>query len=243
MDQEKITALVKLILSDPRLMELVSEPGKRDGSLTMIETRTGYDSLPFPWRCNVFCQELLEGGDGFLSCKQAAGEQWNQIRVYQPSLNFIAKLATGVADEPILELLQSRIAEGAGGIELVRLCCLSKIKAGSYRSLFEGHLNSLRSFGIQVDTGINASCGKQSDIGINTSLSNQPDTGGRKPGTNCPESDGSILWQYKALTEKDLLDVEKGTILKVGQKCIVTSLAADMAKRKSIQICREGEEI
>ena len=51
----------------------------------------------------------------------------------------------------------------------------------------------------------------------------------------------SITWQYKALTERDLLDIEKGSAVTVGRKCIVTSLAVDMARRKSIQICREGE--
>lgn len=229
MDQEKLAELVRLIMADPRLMELINGPEKQSGDLILIETRALYDSLPLEWRSNVFCQELRDGSEGFLAYDAAAAGQWKQIRVYQPSLNFIAKLATGVADEPILQLLQERISEGTDPIELVRLCSLSKIKSDSYRKLFNGHLDTIRSFGVLVSTGMTA----QND--------GKPGKTGGNPESICPETGTSILWQYKALTEKDLLDMEKGTILKVGKRCIVTSLAADMAGRKSIQICREGE--
>jgi hypothetical protein len=229
MDQEKLAELVRLIMADPRLMELINGPAKQSGDLTLIESRAVYDSLPLEWRSNVFCQELRDGSDGFLSYDATAAGQWKQIRVYQPSLNFIAKLATGVADEPILQLLQERISEGTDSIELARLCSLSKIKSDSYRRLFNGHLETIRSFGVLVDAGIPV----QADGKL--------DKAGGNPATICPETGTSILWQYKALTEKDLLDMKKGTVLKVGKKCIVTSLAADMVKRKSIQICREGE--
>ena len=224
MDQEKLAALVKLIMADPRIMELIgSGKGKTDDccDLTLIETKDMLENLPFEWRAHVYCQERDAGG--FLSYEEAVKTEWKQIRIYQPSLNFIAKLALGIADEPILKMIQEKLIEGAENIQLVRLCNLSKIKAESYKRLFQGHLEKIKSFGIKIDDG-----------GFSSA---------KVEGAACTDKADSMIWQYKALTERDLLDVEKGTVLTVGKKCIITSLAVDMARRKSIQICREGEVI
>lgn len=213
MEQDKLEALVKIIMADKRIMELiknVSCDGTSHGcDLTLIETKDLFETLPFEWRGNVYCQERPDGGDGFISNEAAAQREWKKIRVYQPSLNAIAKLALGIADEPLLKIIQQKLIEGGENIELLRLCNLSKIKADSYKKLFLGYLEKIKSFGIMIN-----------ENGI----------------TEAPG-----IWQYKALTERDLLDIEKGTILTVGRKCIVTSLAVDAARRKSIQICREGE--
>jgi len=217
MEPDKLAALVKLIMADKRIMDLIKN-GTCDGTsqgcdLTLIETKDIFETLPFEWRGNVYCPERPDGGDGFLSKEAAAQGEWKKIRVYQPSLNAIAKLALGIADEPLLKIVQQKLMEGAENIELLRLCNLSKIKSDSYRKLFLGYIEKIKSFGIKV-----------SDDGIQAAVD---------PG----------IWHYKALTERDLLDIEKGTILTVGRKCIVTSLAVDMARRKSIQIFREGEVI
>ena len=216
MEPDKIAALVKMIMADKRIMDLIKN-GSCDGTsqgcdLTLIETKDLFETLPYEWRGNVYCQERPDGGDGFISNEAATQREWNKIRVYQPSLNAIAKLALGIADEPLLKIIQQKLIEGGENIELLRLCNLSKIKADSYKKLFLGYVEKIKSFGIMInENGITA---VKADEGI---------------------------WQYKALTERDLLDIEKGTILTVGRKCIVTSLAVDAARRKSIQICREGE--
>lgn len=215
MEQDKLAALVKLIMADKRIMELIKNGSCDEMSqgcdLTLIETKDIFETLPFEWRGNVCCQELSDGGDGFLSYEAAAKREWSKIRVYQPSLNAIAKLALGIADEPLLKIVQQKLMEGGENIEIRRLSNLSKIKADSYKKLFLGYIEKIKSFGIKIsDDGVQAVV----DAGI---------------------------WQYKALTERDLLDVEKGSIITVGKKCIVTSLAVDIARKKSIQICREGE--
>lgn len=215
MEQDNLAALVKLIMADKRIMDLIKN-GSCDGTsqvcdLTLIETNDIFETLPFEWRGNVYCQERPEGGDGFLSYDASAQSEWSQIRVYQPSLNTIAKLALGIADEPLLKIVQQKLMEGGENIEIRPLCNLSKIKADSYKKLFLGYIEKIKSYGIKInEDGFAAAA-------------------------------GDFLWQYKALTERDLLDIEKGTVLTVGKKCIVTSLAVDMARRKSIQICREGE--
>lgn len=234
MEQDKLAALVKMIMADKRIMDLiknVSCDGTSQGcDLTLIETKDIFETLPFEWRGNVYCQERPDGGDGFISKEAAAQREWNKIRVYQPSLNAIAKLALGIADEPLLKIVQQKIMEGAGNIELLRLCNLSKIKADSYKKLFLGYIEKIKSFGIMInENGITAVEG-DFPTAVKT----------RKADT---ENADAGIWQYKALTERDLLDIEKGTILTVGRKCIVTSLAVDAARRKSIQICREGEVI
>ena len=217
MEQDKLAALVKLIMADKRIMELIKNGSCNEMSqgcdLTLIETKDIFETLPFEWRGDVYCQELPDGGDGFLSYEAAAKREWSKIRVYQPSLNAIAKLALGIADEPFLKIVQLKLMEGGENIEILRLSNLSKIKADSYKKLFLGYIEKIKSFGIKIsDDGVQAVANV--DAGI---------------------------WQYKALTERDLLDVEKGSIITVGKKCIVTSLAVDMARKKSIQVCREGE--
>ncbi|HVI39935.1 MAG TPA: hypothetical protein VM577_04675 [Anaerovoracaceae bacterium] len=228
MEQENLAALVKLIMADKRIMDLIRNETGECCDLTLIETKDTFDTLPFKWRENVYCQELRDGGDGFLSYDKVSQREWKQIRVYQPSLNVIAKLALGIADELILKLVQEKLMEGADNIELVRLCNLSKVKADSYKKLFLGYIEKIKSYGIKInDDGFSAVEGD-----FPTAV---------KTRTSCTEKTGTGSWQYKALTERDLLDVEKGTVLTVGKKCIITSLAVDMARRKSIQICREGE--
>lgn len=232
MEQDKLAALVKLIMADKRIMDLIKN-GTCDGTsegcdLTLIETKDIFETLPFEWRGNVYCQELTGGGDGFLSYDAAAQRKWNKIRVYQPSLNAIAKLALGIADEPLLKIVQQTLMEGGEKIELRPLCNLTKIKAEPYKKLFLGYAEKIKSYGIKI-----------SDDGITAAEGDFPTA--VKTRKACSEKADAGIWQYKALTERDLLDVEKGTILTVGKKCIVTSLAVDMARRKSIQICREGE--
>lgn len=228
MEQEKLAALVKMIMADPRIMALIGGSTAESGVLTLIETMERYESLPVEWKGNVFCQEQPEGGSGTI-CFEAAGKgSWKQVRIYQPSLNFIAKAASGIADEPVLVLLQDLIVAGPGTLELCDLCSVAGIKPEPYKKLFLRHLDTIRSFGIRICEGAASAAARElpaATAGQNT----------------CSEPAGTILWQWKALTEKDLLDIEKGSVLSVGRKCIVTSLAVDMAKRKSIQICREGE--
>lgn len=232
MEQEKLAALVKLIMADKRIMDLIKN-GSCDGTsqgcdLTLIETKDIFETLPFEWRGNVYCQERPDGGDGILSYEATVQREWNQIRVYQPSLNAIAKLALGIADEPLLAIVQQKLMEGGENIELLRLCNLSKIKSDSYKKLFLGYIEKIKSYGIKIsDDGITAAPG-DFPTAVKTRKANA-------------EKAATGIWQYKALTERDLLDIEKGTSLTVGKKCIVTSLAVDMARRKSIQICREGE--
>lgn len=217
MEQEKLAALVKLIMADKRIMDMirtVSRDGtSQDCGLTLIETQDLYDCLPLEWRGNVYCQEAQEGADGLMNYDAAYHGTWKQIRIYQPSWNVIAKLALGIADEAILRFVQDRLMEGYEEIELTHLCHLTKVKSDTYRKLFAGYLDKIKSFGIKIN-----------DVGAQ-------------------ETAHAGIWQYKALTERDLRDMEKGTVLTVGRKCIVTSLAVDMARRKSIRICREGDVI
>ncbi|HYE69011.1 MAG TPA: hypothetical protein VEA58_10405 [Anaerovoracaceae bacterium] len=232
MEQDKLAALVKMIMADKRIMDLIKN-GSCDGTsqvcdLTLIETKDLFETIPFEWRGNVYCPERPDGGDGLISNEAATHREWNKITVYQPSLNVIAKLALGIADEPLLKIVQQKLIEGGEKIELLRLCNLSKIKADSYKKLFLGYIEKIKSYGIKVcENGITEVPGDfPAAVKTRKASADKADAG---------------IWQYKALTERDLLDIEKGTILTVGRKCIVTSLAVDMARRKSIQICREGE--
>jgi len=228
MEQDNLAALVKLIMADPRIINLIRNGASDCCDLILIETKDIFETLPFEWRENVFCQELPDGGGGFLSCDAAARREWNRIRVYQPSLNVVAKLALGIADEPLLKVVQQKLMEGAENLELLRLSSLSKIKADSYKKLFLGYIDRIRSYGIKVsDDGVQAAEGD-----FPTAVKTRKASGSMAD---------TVTWQYKALTERDLLDIEKGSVVTVGRKCIVTSLAADAAKRKSIRICREGE--
>jgi hypothetical protein len=234
MEQDNLAALVKLIMADPRIRELIRNgAGGCDDlaacrDLTLIETEDLYQALPFEWRGSVFCQELPDGGEGFLSSGAALKGEWNKTRIYQPSLNLIAKLALGIADEPLPLIVQRMITAGICNIELLRLCNVAGIKAEPYKRLFLGYIDKIKSYGIEAG-----------DDGAGTAAGDFPTA--VKTRAACDETSKTVAWQYRALTERDLLDVEKGSVVNIGRKCIVTSLAVDMAKRKAIQICREGE--
>jgi hypothetical protein len=230
MEQDKLAALVKMIMADPRIMALIRNDGNITDccDLTLIETKDIFETLPLDWRANVCCQELPDGGDGLLSLDSAVKREWNRIRIYQPSLNVIAKLALGIADEPLLKAVQQKLAEGAENIEIIRLCNLSKIRQDSYKKLFLGYIEKIRSFGISISDEV-----VQAAEGASPATVKTPKAGSSSADT--------VTWQYKALTERDLLDIGKGSVVNVGKKCIVTSLAVDAARKKSIQICREGE--
>ncbi|MDF3000949.1 MAG: Flavoprotein [Bacillota bacterium] len=253
MEQEKLTALIQKILTDPRILELlqnsigdggsvgISKSAMEHSVLNAAETRAALDQVPPMWNGSRYCQEFPDGCPGChdaLSLEKAAAGSWNLIRVYKPSLNFIAKLATGVADEPLLGLIQQKLAAENCRIELTELSSIETIESAPYRKLFEGHLTTLRSFGISVQSRSSQMVTAASAPMINGVVAPTSTQPGTKPGLT---ASAPALWTYRALTERDLLDVEKGTVLTIGRKCIVTSLAADMARRKSIRICREGE--
>jgi hypothetical protein len=239
MDQEKLAELVKLIMADKRIMELIVNKAEENCDLTLIETKDRYDTLPLQWRENVYCQELRDGGSGFLSFDSANDKEWKKIRVYQPSLNAVAKLAVGIADETIPMLVQNRLAQGADHIELLRLCSVAEIKSEPYKKLFLGYLEKIRSYGIKVEEdGVQTGENRVQAGGDRVQTG---ESGCNSSGNPWTGAGNTLDWQYRALTERDLLDVEKGTVVTVGRKCIVTSLAVDQARRKSIQICREGE--
>ena len=228
MEQEKLTELIKIIMADKRILDMIRNSINDKCDLIMIETNADFECLPIDCRENVFCQEQQNGSNGFLSYADAVERQWKQIRIFQPSLNLIAKLALGIADEPILKIVQGRLMEGSDQIEVVQLSAFAKVKAENYKKLFLGYLEKIKSFGIKVEDRGSSDNGNRSPAAV---IYNE----------NPAENAVTSLWQYKALTERDLRDIEKGTVLTVGKKCIVTSLAVDMARRKSIQICREGE--
>ncbi|HWQ78126.1 MAG TPA: hypothetical protein VN381_04880 [Anaerovoracaceae bacterium] len=228
MEQVNLAALVTLIMADKRIQDLIRNGTNGCHDLTLIETEDIFDTLPFEWRENVYCQEQPIDKERFLSFDAAVRGEWNTVRIYQPSLNVVAKLALGVADEPLLFIVQQMITEGAENIELLRLCNLSRIKAESYKKLFLGYIDKIKSYGIKV-----------SDDGVNTAEGDFPTA--VKTRKAYEEKTNAVAWQYRALTERDLLDMEKGSVVTVGRRCIVTSLAVDAARRKEIQICREGE--
>ena len=245
MDQEKLTELIGMVLSDRRIRDLIRSSLAADGAtcqagkvrreLVLLEARSDFDNLLPAWKTYVCCQDAPEGGEAFMSFYQAAKEEWEKIRIYRPSLNLIAKLAAGIADEPILKLIQEKLVEGCEIMELVCLDRIQEIKAPAYRKLFLGYIERIKSFGIRNDERCSFDTNRES-AGVGSINTVSAELCALEPGP------AWINWQYKALTERDLLDIEKGAALKIGRKCIITSLAADMARRKSIQICREGEE-
>lgn len=263
MEQEKLEALIQKILTDPRILELlrnslegsagICKADAESSVLNAAETREALDQIPPVWIGKRYCQEF-PGGEASchdtLSSEQAAAGSWDLIRVFQPSLSFIAKLATGVADEPLLKLIQQKLAAGSCRIELAELSNIESIGSAPYRRLFEGYLATLRSFGVSVEEKVQtvkgfSSVQQPAGVSVQSGTPQEIAVSGRRLGKTTVLASAPApalgLWPYKALTERDLLDIEKGTVLTIGRKCIVTSLAEDMARRKSIGICREGE--
>lgn len=224
-NENLVRTLVEAILKDERFVDLMrSTSGERlipnDNTLYLIEKPVDAAYIPNGSNQTIFCQQQAAVKAEFVEFDRIEGSAFEQVILVNPSFNLICKLALGIADEPIASFLQRRMASSEGKLRIVSLKNVEDIKNAAFGQHIRKQLNVLQSFGFQIEQG---------------PFSNHPSQAQHAAAA------GSLLWSKRALTEKDMLGIEKNGSITVGPKCIVTSLAADMARRRGIKIYREGD--
>lgn len=233
-NENLIKTLVETIMKDERFVALLqntksAQAVSGDKTLYLIEESTDCSLIPgFPAQ-SVFCQEHQEGAQGYLSCQQIDVAGFSQLVLVNPSYNLICKLAMGIADEPIAMILQKRMAMMDGQLSISSMKHVEEIRNPVFGQYIQKQLGVMQSFGFHVGkTAMKAPTGMPPVVPM---LKQEPPI----------QPEGNLLWSKRALTEKDMLGIEKNGAITVAAKCIVTSLASDMARRRGIKIYREGE--
>ena len=227
-NENLIKTLVEAIMKDERFLSLIQnmgQPGFVSGKKTvyLIEKSkdtslvSGFPSQP------TFCQEFLHGDENYLSENQMMEGKFQHFVLVNPSINLICKLAQGIADEPIAAFLQQRMVHMDGVLSIESMLAVKDIKNPAVGQHVEKQLTILKSYGFSMGEDL-SSC-PQMDV----------------KQAKIFDSPGTLVWSKRALTEKDMLGIEKNGMITVPPKCIVTSLASDMARRRGIKIYREGE--
>lgn len=225
-NENLIKTLVETIMKDERFVALMQnthaeQPVLSSKKLYLIEDPNDISLVPgFPGQ-PVFCQAHRDGEQGYLDFRQIENAGFEHFILVNPSYNLICKLATGIADEPIARILQSRMALMDGQLSIQALHRVEAIKNPVFGQYIHKQLSVLQSFGFLVSK-------------MTMALTME------KQGT-ATISSGNLFWSKRALTEKDIFGIEKNGAITVTAKCIVTSLAVDMARRRGIKIFREGE--
>ncbi|SDI61101.1 flavoprotein [Desulfosporosinus hippei] len=182
MNEELIRQIVTRILSDPSLQGLLQGTGKSQdawsrvksealvllnyvsdfpGVLTTVQERWGetYTLRILPSDQVYQAKPELPAGMSWISAEEALGKaDWPKVILPTCSANTLAKAALGIRDNPISELIGRGISQGSS-IELITeyLGFTSRTPA-AYRELYEGYLEKLKSFGVQILRSLNPSC-------------------------------------------------------------------------------------
>jgi hypothetical protein len=225
-NENLIKTLVETIMNDERFVSLLQnmqtvQPVSGCKTLYLIEKSADCSLVSgFPGQ-PVFCQEQADSAQGYIDYQQVEKSGFEQLILLNPSFNLICKLAMGIADEPIAMILQKRMAKMDGQLTITSLKNVEEIKNPVFGQFIRKQLDVLQNFGFQISMSTTA----------------MPISKQETP--SMPS--GNLRWYKKALTEKDMFGIEKNGIITVDEKCIVTSLATDMARRRGIKINREGD--
>ncbi|AFQ43584.1 flavoprotein [Desulfosporosinus meridiei] len=181
MNEELIRQIVSRILSDPSLQGLLQGTGHQappsrvksealvllnyvsdfPGVLATLQKRWGetHTLRILPSDQAFQAKPELPAGMSWISGEEALGKaDWPQVILPTCSANTLAKAALGIRDNPISELIGRGISQGSS-IELnTEYLGLTNRTPAAYRELYEGYLEKLKSYGVQILRRLNPSC-------------------------------------------------------------------------------------
>lgn len=173
MNEELINQILRRILADPSLQELLQGGGNAEGSkgikpqaLVLLNYVPDFPrlfkALSQRWGA-AYILKLLPSDQAFLArpelpegmswisvAEAMAKSDWAKFILPACSANTLAKAALGIRDNPISEMIGRGISRGCS-IELVtEYLSLTEATPPAYRQLYEGYLQRLQTYGVKV---------------------------------------------------------------------------------------------
>lgn len=277
MNEELINQLVHRILSEPAFQALLQGTGNKaikpdalvllnyvpdfERVLTAVKTRWGtdYTLMILPSESVAKANPALPEDMNWITPQDALSKtNWQKIIVPACSANTLAKAALGLRDNPMSELIGRGITQGQP-IELVTESLgFTAQTPKAYRELYEGYLQSVQSFGVEVY----AKLGDEKAAVINTvtttvsspstsSVTNQgvvqsveqrfvPAIGTTHCEPTAPPQD-VIRFEKKFLGDKDAYGFPEASRVLVKRLTVISPLARDTLKQRRIEVCMDME--
>ena len=275
MNEDLINQIVRRILSDPALQTLLEGSRAENGELKMLKP-SGLILLNYvpnlgrvlnalkhrygaDYTLNVLPSdqvyrikpELPEGMTWIDAEEALAKRDWQTLILPTCSANILAKVALGIRDNPLSEIIGRGITEGKT-IELVtEYLGFTPQTPQAYRDLYEGYLQKVQTYGILVRTTLNGESPTETNDKANT---HQTEHSNQYKPISITPSQTTVSYEPKALqreaqrfTKKFLGDKQaygfpEDSKIFVSQGTVISPLARDTLKVRRIELCVEKEK-
>lgn len=296
MNEDLINQIVRRILSDPALQTLIQESLtgngetkalKQDGLLllnyvpdfgrvlTAVKNRYGADyTLNVLPSDQVFlAKPELPDGMTWITAEDALTKRdWQKLILPACSPNLLAKIALGIRDNPMSELIGRGISEG-NPIELVtEYLGFTAQTPQAYRDLYEGYLQKVQTYGVIVRATLDRECCltepnqakvtgvspiEQNPVVVNPSQTrnlklNQNQNHDEQRAVMVSQKTASLeasdspreelRYTKKFLGDKQAYGFPEDSKILVNQGTVISPLARDTLKLRRIELCVEKEE-
>lgn len=251
MNEELINSIVQRILSDPDLQRLLESAQAETTTvkpnclillnfvpdiervLKEINTRWGADNTLtiLPSDSMLALKPNLPNGMSWITPQEAlTNADWQKMIIPTCSPNTLAKVALGIRDNPICEMVGRGISQGIP-IELgTEYLGLTSQTPQAYQKLYEGYLQQVKLYGINVFTTLTSH-----HIAVTNKSLIVKNIGQavRKPEI--------IRFDKKLLADKDAFSFPEKSMVIVEKATVISPLARDTLKLRQIELRQDRE--
>jgi len=282
MHEELINQIVQRILSEPTFQALmqgnnagrVEEPkaAKPDGLvllnfvpefervITALKQQFGREyTLNILPSDQVFVAKpnLLEGMNWITPQDALSKLDWQTIILPACSHNTLAKVALGIRDNPLSEMIGRGITQGVPTLLVTKYLKLTAQTPIAYHELYEGYLQTVRSYGVLVCATLDEAHAllkhkrtplvsqgpavRKSAQTHQDSLYEQRLVTREQDEPQNVSSHEVIRYELKYLADKDALGIAEEAIVLVKRGTVISPLARDTLKSRRIELRQEME--
>jgi len=285
MNEELINQIVRRILSEPTFQGLLQ--GNKEGNLeainavkldalvllnyvpdfdkvlTALKLSYGADyTLSIIPSEQVFATKpTLPEGLAWITPKDAFSKTtWQKILIPTCSANTLAKAALGIRDNPFSEMIGRGMTQGIPTTLMTEHLGFTAQTPKAYHELYEGYLQTVQSYGVDVCKTLADGCTLKMDAGRVASVDGtvysaqgpavtqasqyQPTRFNEKESGVCEQNSCSqevICYEKKYLADKDAYGIAEETIVIVKRSTVISPLARDTLKSRRIELRQETE--
>jgi len=221
--------------------------------LTAVEKHYGkeYRLFILPSECASAAKPDLPEGMNLISNQSALTTDWQKIIIPACSPNTLAKIALGIRDNLMCEIIGRVVAEGKS-IELVtEYLGFTAQTPESYLKLYDEYIQTVKSYGVQICAAIGEKC-TSAVTKVNVTKSDQPcpTSLDEQRSTICEQGTFSryvdtavevIRFEKKYLADKDAYEFPEGSRVWVKRLAVISPLARDTLKLRRIELSQEME--
>jgi hypothetical protein len=172
-----------------------------------------------------------------------AKEDWKMLIIPACSPNTLAKATLGIRDNPLTEMIGRGIIAGIPIILVTEYFGFTLQTPDSYRELYMGYLQRIKSYGVQVYASLE-------DLTASITDKAQDDVAKEKPLpyretvflAEETKSQNMIQFERKLLSDKDACGFPEGFKVRIKPWTVISPLARDTLKMRGIELCHEMGE-